>query len=153
MCWEAKTKKNLTCHLTSTLCFFNTFLCRVKEIKFSVSMAGDHPLEPPTTSRRSTVTSSPRTSKVPPPFLSKTFDLLLEEEERKVEDKSCRERRIVSWNEEGNGFVVWSPAVFSEQMLPRYFKHNNFSSFVRQLNTYVCLFNSLFFKQDSYIYL
>ncbi|XP_011096299.1 heat stress transcription factor B-2a-like [Sesamum indicum] len=75
-----------------------------------------------------------RKSKCPAPFLSKTYDLL--EEEREAERVGGGKKKIVSWNLEGNGFVVWCPADFSDLMLPRYFKHNNFSSFIRQLNTY-----------------
>ncbi|KAE9585550.1 hypothetical protein Lal_00018266 [Lupinus albus] len=62
----------------------------------------------------------------PPPFLTKTFDA--------VDDPTTN--YIVSWNRNGASFVVWDPHAFSRRLLPRYFKHNNFSSFVRQLNTY-----------------
>ncbi|EEF45233.1 heat stress transcription factor A-6b isoform X2 [Ricinus communis] len=62
----------------------------------------------------------------PPPFLTKTYDI--------VEDISTN--HIVSWSRGNNSFVVWDPQAFSLSLLPRYFKHNNFSSFVRQLNTY-----------------
>ncbi|GLT89919.1 hypothetical protein SLE2022_078790 [Rubroshorea leprosula] len=61
-----------------------------------------------------------------PPFLSKTFDL--------VDDSSLDP--IISWGPTGKSFVVWDPAEFARLILPRNFKHNNFSSFVRQLNTY-----------------
>nr|GMD89608.1 heat stress transcription factor A-3 [Ipomoea batatas] len=61
-----------------------------------------------------------------PPFLSKTFDL--------VEEPSLDP--IISWGPKGESFVVWDPVDFARVILPRNFKHNNFSSFVRQLNTY-----------------
>ncbi|TXG72122.1 hypothetical protein EZV62_000701 [Acer yangbiense] len=62
----------------------------------------------------------------PPPFLTKTYDI--------VEDSDTN--HIISWSRANNSFVVWDPQTFSISLLPRYFKHNNFSSFVRQLNTY-----------------
>lgn len=62
----------------------------------------------------------------PPPFLLKTYVL--------VEDEETNE--VISWNADGTGFVVWQPAEFARDLLPTLFKHSNFSSFVRQLNTY-----------------
>ncbi|XP_075512305.1 heat stress transcription factor A-6b-like [Primulina tabacum] len=62
----------------------------------------------------------------PPPFLSKTYDF--------VDDPSTNE--IVSWSCGNNSFIVWDPQTFATNLLPKYFKHKNFSSFVRQLNTY-----------------
>ncbi|CAN0064897.1 unnamed protein product, partial [Hapterophycus canaliculatus] len=37
---------------------------------------------------------------------------------------------------EGDGIVVYQPAQFAKMVLPQYYKHNNFQSFVRQLNIY-----------------
>ncbi|KAK9946495.1 hypothetical protein M0R45_011959 [Rubus argutus] len=63
---------------------------------------------------------------VPAPFLTKTYQL--------VDDPTTD--HIVSWGEDDTTFVVWRPPEFARDLLPNYFKHNNFSSFVRQLNTY-----------------
>lgn len=65
----------------------------------------------------------------PSPFVTKTFEM--------VDDPNTN--HIVSWNRGGTSFVVWDPHSFAATILPLYFKHNNFSSFVRQLNTYVSI--------------
>ena len=68
---------------------------------------------------------------IPTPFLTKTFQL--------VEDRTIND--VISWNDDGSTFIVWNPTVFAKDLLPKFFKHNNFSSFVRQLNTYVCQYS------------
>lgn len=62
----------------------------------------------------------------PPPFLTKTFEM--------VDDPETDP--IVSWGESNCSFVIWDPHKFSTNLLTKYFKHGNFSSFIRQLNTY-----------------
>ena len=64
-----------------------------------------------------------------PPFLTKTYEM--------VDDSSSDS--IISWSDHNKSFIVKSPAEFSKDLLPRFFKHKNFSSFIRQLNTYVKL--------------
>ncbi|KAK4769466.1 hypothetical protein SAY86_027616 [Trapa natans] len=62
----------------------------------------------------------------PPPFLTKMFEM--------VEDTDTNP--VVSWSAARNSFIVWDSHKLSAVLLPKYFKHNNFSSFIRQLNTY-----------------
>ncbi|CAA2998582.1 heat stress transcription factor A-5-like [Olea europaea subsp. europaea] len=62
----------------------------------------------------------------PAPFLLKTYEM--------VDDTMTDD--IVSWSGSMKSFVVWNPPEFARVLLPSYFKHNNFSSFIRQLNTY-----------------
>lgn len=61
-----------------------------------------------------------------PPFLLKTYML--------VEDPATDD--VISWNSDGSAFIIRQPAEFARDLLPTLFKHSNFSSFVRQLNTY-----------------
>lgn len=62
-----------------------------------------------------------------PPFLVKCYEM--------VNDESTNE--LISWSESNDSFIIWDESKFASQLLPKYFKHSNFSSFVRQLNIYV----------------
>ena len=73
----------------------------------------------------STVTSSSNKPVVIPGFVSKLY--------RMVDESTSN---LIKWGPGGSTFVVTSPEEFSRHVLPRFFKHNNFSSFVRQLNMY-----------------
>ncbi|KAM3139419.1 hypothetical protein pb186bvf_008444 [Paramecium bursaria] len=61
-----------------------------------------------------------------PSFLIKTYDIL----------ENPEYRDIISWTEDGLAFVVRNVNELAEKVLPNHFKHNNYASFVRQLNMY-----------------
>lgn len=61
-----------------------------------------------------------------PSFLLKTFEI--------VDDPTYDD--IVKWNKAGDAFIITKATDFCEVILPMYFKHQNLSSFVRQLNMY-----------------
>ncbi|CAD6254185.1 unnamed protein product [Miscanthus lutarioriparius] len=70
--------------------------------------------------------ASGKAASLPTPFIAKTYQL--------VDDPAVDD--VISWNDDGSAFIVWRPAEFARDLLPKYFKHNNFSSFLLQLNTY-----------------
>ncbi|XP_042632246.1 heat shock factor protein 1-like isoform X2 [Cyprinus carpio] len=61
-----------------------------------------------------------------PAFLTKLWTL--------VEDPDTDP--LICWSPNGNSFHVIDQGRFSKEVLPKYFKHNNMASFVRQLNMY-----------------
>ena len=63
------------------------------------------------------------------PFLKKCYEMVDDEETDS----------IISWSESNDSFVIKDVTQFSVMMLPKYFKHSNFSSFMRQLNIYVSI--------------
>lgn len=65
------------------------------------------------------------TDTIIPGFIQKTYDIFMNDEY-----KSC------CWNQDGTSIIVKDQSHFTKSVLPRYFKHSNFQSFVRQLNMY-----------------
>ncbi|XP_044024684.1 heat shock factor protein 2 isoform X2 [Siniperca chuatsi] len=61
-----------------------------------------------------------------PAFLTKLWTL--------VEDADTNE--FICWSQEGNSFLVLDEQGFAKEILPKFFKHNNMASFIRQLNMY-----------------
>ena len=60
------------------------------------------------------------------PFLLRLYEILNEKENQE----------IIHWNSEGNGLIIENINMLSIIILPKYYNHNNYSSFVRQLNIY-----------------
>eukprot|EP00835_Amoeboradix_gromovi_P006484 NODE_771_length_4382_cov_0.329442.p1 type:complete len:301 gc:universal NODE_771_length_4382_cov_0.329442:2701-3603(+) len=47
-----------------------------------------------------------------------------------------KDSNYIHWNKDGASFKINDREQFTSQTLPQYFKHNNFASFIRQLNMY-----------------
>ncbi|KAI8999802.1 HSF-type DNA-binding-domain-containing protein [Gaertneriomyces semiglobifer] len=45
-------------------------------------------------------------------------------------------QHLITWSSSGTSFLILNAPQFSNQILPKTFKHNNYTSFVRQLNLY-----------------
>lgn len=50
--------------------------------------------------------------------------------------EECQGGNIVGWAPDGKTFLIVDQLEFAKSILPKYFKHQNFASFVRQLNKY-----------------
>ncbi|KAK5660979.1 hypothetical protein OQA88_12355 [Cercophora sp. LCS_1] len=61
-----------------------------------------------------------------PPFVQKLSSFL---------DDSSK-THLIRWSEKGDSFIVLDEDEFAKTLIPELFKHNNYASFVRQLNMY-----------------
>ena len=59
-------------------------------------------------------------------FLSKLYDIL--------NDTNCK--NTINWDSEGKKIVIFDSMKLCNEVLPKYYKHRNYSSFIRQLNLY-----------------
>jgi hypothetical protein len=63
-----------------------------------------------------------------PAFLEKLYEILSEE---------AGNQEYIAWQPNGTAFLIKQPLEsFCNVVLPKYFKHNNLQSFIRQLNMY-----------------
>ncbi|KAJ1655728.1 hypothetical protein IWQ61_004565 [Dispira simplex] len=121
---------SLSPNLTSPQLYFSTLL----QHNLTVSQQHLQPQSPCQDQLSSSPTSgslltSPTNSKAPSTsttFVHKLYDMVVDPQYQ----------HLISWNYSGTSFVVCSINEFSKEVLPKHFKHNNFSSFVRQLNMY-----------------
>jgi heat shock transcription factor len=49
---------------------------------------------------------------------------------------SSNNTELIRWSDDGNSFIVLDEDEFARTLIPELFKHNNYASFVRQLNMY-----------------
>ncbi|KAF8634518.1 hypothetical protein AX15_000850 [Amanita polypyramis BW_CC] len=87
-----------------------------------VALARTHHRLPPTGSSH----VSKQTRQIVPAFLQKLYEM--------VNDPNNAD--LIRWSDAGESFFVLDHERFAREVLGRWFKHQNFSSFVRQLNMY-----------------
>ncbi|CAM9411699.1 unnamed protein product [Chrysoparadoxa australica] len=87
-----------------------------------------HPIQAPQMPLAAATKHSPASKKPGnvPGFITKTYEIF---SNPKFDD-------ICGWGPRGDTIIIKQVHLFSSQVLPLYFKHSNFQSFVRQLNMY-----------------
>ncbi|KAJ3202666.1 stress-responsive transcription factor hsf1 [Dinochytrium kinnereticum] len=98
---------------------------RTSAISSSASIVGSIPLTASAAAATVPAKASIAAKNVPA-FLNKLYNM--------VSDASTND--LIHWSKDGHAFIVHRHEDFARDVLPRFFKHNNFSSFVRQLNMY-----------------
>ncbi|KAF0699011.1 Aste57867_10394 [Aphanomyces stellatus] len=84
-----------------------------------------------------------------PKFLLQLFDIL-----------EAESSAVIKWADDGASLQILDPVRATQEILPKYFSHNNFQSFQRQLNyfgfrkwtktkTYICTFSHPFFRKNE----
>lgn len=68
-----------------------------------------------------------------PTFISKLYEMV-EVNSVKTQDRSHMD--VLAWTSSGDSFAIKNISKFTDEILPIYFKHRNFASFIRQLNMY-----------------
>ncbi|CAK68032.1 unnamed protein product (macronuclear) [Paramecium tetraurelia] len=73
-----------------------------------------------------------------PAFIIKLYDML--DEQVFQYDNTIKStpqfQTIIKWSDDGEYLIVVNPKEMESQILPQYFKHNHYQSFLRQLNMY-----------------
>ena len=83
-------------------------------------------VEMPELATNKTKSKGKRKSSAVPPFLEKLHNMLSNE----------GLDEYIAWNPDGTSVIVKKVAEFSKVVLPLYFKHDKFTSFLRQMNMY-----------------
>ncbi|ETW06342.1 hypothetical protein H310_02624 [Aphanomyces invadans] len=84
-----------------------------------------------------------------PKFLLQLFDIL-----------EAESSAVIKWADDGGSFQILDPVRATQEILPKYFSHNNFQSFQRQLNyfgfrkwtktkTFICTFSHPYFQKNE----
>jgi len=92
------------------------------------------PVSPTSQSSSPQPTSASSTTQSPRPTKSSSNNTFVHKLYQMLSDP--KQSNFIKWNDTGLSFTIRNVQGFSHNVLPLHFRHNNFSSFVRQLNMY-----------------